>query len=96
MRWAESGGPPVTKPTRRGFGSTVIGRLVEAQLEAKVELSFAPEGLIWQMRCALAGLTTGTGPEANLQHMMEPPAADPQPSRPPARCNSVGRDGLRE
>ncbi len=39
MRWAESGGPPVTKPTRRGFGSTVIGRLVEAQLEAKVELS---------------------------------------------------------
>ncbi len=66
-------GPPVTKPTRRGFGSTVIGRLVEAQLEAKVELSFAPEGLVWQMRCALAGLTTGTGPEANLQDMMEPP-----------------------
>ncbi len=74
MRWAESGGPPVTKPTRRGFGSTVIGRLVEAQLEAKVQLSFAPEGLIWQMRCALAGLTTGTGPEANLQDMMEPPS----------------------
>ncbi len=58
---------------RRGFGSTVIGRLVEAQLEAEVELTFAPEGLVWQMRCALAGLTTGTGPEANLQHMMEPP-----------------------
>ncbi len=72
MRWVESGGPPVTEPSRRGFGSTVVSRLVEAQLEADVELSFAPEGLVWQMRCALSGLVASTGPEANLQHMIQP------------------------
>jgi two-component sensor histidine kinase len=73
MTWTESGGPKVVEPSRRGFGSAVLGRLVEAQLEAEVELSFAPSGLVWHMRCALAGLMAGTGPEANLQTMMRPP-----------------------
>jgi light-regulated signal transduction histidine kinase (bacteriophytochrome) len=37
--WRESGGPPVTPPSRKGFGTTIIGRSVPYDLggEAKVE-----------------------------------------------------------
>ena len=47
MRWAEEGGPPVSKPRRRGFGRTVLVRLAERALRAKVILDFAPSGLVW-------------------------------------------------
>jgi PAS domain S-box-containing protein len=47
MRWAEEGGPPVNKPQRRGFGRTVLVRLAQHALGAKVILDFAPSGLVW-------------------------------------------------
>ena len=49
MRWAEEGGPPVEKPQRRGFGRTVLVRLAERALGAKVILNFAPSGLVWML-----------------------------------------------
>ena len=70
MRWTESGGPPVTEPARRGFGSIVVSRLVESNLEAEVDLSFAPAGLVWTMRCALAELAATAAPEAGLRQLM--------------------------
>ncbi len=51
MNWRESGGPPVSKPTRTGFGSTVISRAVTMGLDADVVLDFAPEGLVWSLQC---------------------------------------------
>ena len=39
--------PPVSKPQRRGFGRTVLVRLAERALGAKVILDFAPSGLVW-------------------------------------------------
>ncbi|WP_325064314.1 HWE histidine kinase domain-containing protein [Alteriqipengyuania lutimaris] len=45
LRWEESGGPRVEKPDRRGFGSTVIERILRAQLSARTEIDYAPEGL---------------------------------------------------
>ena len=51
MNWRESGGPPVEAPSRRGFGSTVLCRMAQASLNAKVDLKFAPSGLCWQLRC---------------------------------------------
>jgi PAS domain S-box-containing protein len=47
MRWAEENGPPVSKPQRHGFGRTVLVRLAERALGAKVILDFAPSGLAW-------------------------------------------------
>ncbi|MGX1100361.1 sensor histidine kinase [Amorphus sp. MBR-141] len=44
LRWSEEGGPPVTAPTRRGFGRIVIERNVARSLEAEVDLDFATEG----------------------------------------------------
>jgi len=39
LEWHESGGPPVTPPHERGFGSTLI------EYSGKVTQHFAPEGL---------------------------------------------------
>lgn len=45
MWWAESGGPPVSPPTRQGFGIRVIERSLAQQFEAEVRLDFAAEGV---------------------------------------------------
>lgn len=47
--WTESGGPLVTPPTRRGFGSALIERTLVHEFEAKVDRDFLPAGL----RCAI-------------------------------------------
>jgi two-component sensor histidine kinase len=45
--WRESKGPPVTPPTRRGFGRKLTGRIAAASLKATISLDFPPEGVVW-------------------------------------------------
>jgi two-component sensor histidine kinase len=45
VEWRERGGPPVTAPSRRGFGSRLVTRTVERELAGKLEVHFDPEGL---------------------------------------------------
>jgi two-component system CheB/CheR fusion protein len=45
VSWIESGGPPVTPPTRRGFGSNLITRSIGHQLGGTVTQDLRPEGL---------------------------------------------------
>jgi two-component sensor histidine kinase len=45
MDWREEGGPPVQPPTRRGFGSTLLERVLGRQLQGQVHIDYAPEGL---------------------------------------------------
>jgi two-component sensor histidine kinase len=47
--WRESGGPPVTEPQRRGFGTRLITSGITRELGGTVDLTFAPEGV----RCTL-------------------------------------------
>lgn len=47
--WRESGGPPVTAPTRRSFGMTLIQDAIGKSYGADVAMDFTPEGLICQM-----------------------------------------------
>jgi len=51
IEWIESGGPPVGAPSSIGFGSTVICRLAERSLDAKVELNYPASGLTWRLQC---------------------------------------------
>ena len=44
VRWEEVGGPPVTPPARRGFGSQLIGNGLASQLDGNVTLDFPPTG----------------------------------------------------
>ena len=59
MSWIESGGPPVAKPARRGFGSTVIDGMLRMSLGCDAEVDFAPTGLVWRIGCPAAGLIEG-------------------------------------
>lgn len=43
--WLELGGPPVSPPGRRGFGSTVIERSIRHDLKGDVTLNYAVAGL---------------------------------------------------
>jgi len=48
--WSERGGPPVTPPTRRGFGSRVIEQGLAYDLDGTIGLEFPPDGV----RCAIS------------------------------------------
>jgi PAS domain S-box-containing protein len=48
LRWAETGGPPVQIPTRQGFGSRVIARLID-QMNGTARFDWRPQGLICEI-----------------------------------------------
>jgi PAS domain S-box-containing protein len=43
--WSETGGPRVGKPTRKGFGSQLISRVLAADFSGDVEIDYRPSGL---------------------------------------------------
>jgi two-component sensor histidine kinase len=45
LQWAESGGPAVTPPSRRGFGTRFLEQGLAIELQGAVELDFAATGL---------------------------------------------------
>ena len=45
LRWQESGGPHVEKPTVRGFGSDLVEKLMARELNSDVRIQFNPEGV---------------------------------------------------
>lgn len=49
LRWEEMGGPAVSPPIRRGFGSRIIERGLAHELEGAVRLEFLPTGV----RCTI-------------------------------------------
>lgn len=56
LAWSEEGGPPVTRPKRRGFGTVVIERNVARTLEADVALTFEPSGMVCRIDAPLANV----------------------------------------
>jgi PAS domain S-box-containing protein len=50
LQWSERGGPQVGPPAKQGFGLCVIARIVERDLDGRLELDFAPSGF----RCRMA------------------------------------------
>lgn len=52
--WKETGGPPVTKPIHRGFGSFLLGEGAARDNHLKTELDFAVEGVACTMLISLA------------------------------------------
>lgn len=54
--WTETGGPLVEVPTRRSFGTRMMGSLGQ-QLNGKVSLAYEPSGFVYTMDVPLASLT---------------------------------------
>jgi two-component system CheB/CheR fusion protein len=53
IRWSEAGGPPVTPPSRQGFGTRVVGRVVQAELDGKLQVDWNLSGLVFQLTIPL-------------------------------------------
>ena len=51
--WAESGGPKVKPPSTRGFGTLLIERGLKVSLGGEARITFAPTGVICDMRLPL-------------------------------------------
>ncbi|WP_440641835.1 HWE histidine kinase domain-containing protein [Bradyrhizobium sp. PUT101] len=59
LSWKESGGPLVTPPAHKGFGSRVLERGLAHELEGTVQLDYRPDGLICTIDIPLAGDARG-------------------------------------
>ena len=55
LLWKELGGPPVTPPQHRGYGSRLLERGLALELGAEVRLIYAPDGLVCELHVPLAG-----------------------------------------
>jgi two-component sensor histidine kinase len=53
MIWTEAGGPHVTAPVQRGFGSRLIERSARDQLGGEATIDFLPRGVVITVTCAL-------------------------------------------
>jgi two-component sensor histidine kinase len=50
IRWTETGGPPVTPPTRRGLGAVMLSRALAGGLGGGTTMDWRPEGLVCELR----------------------------------------------
>lgn len=56
MVWRESDGPPVTAPTRKGFGSRLVAGSFGADFGGKAQLFYHTAGLEWVLEAPLKGI----------------------------------------
>jgi two-component sensor histidine kinase len=56
LRWIEVGGPTITPPTHRGFGTRVMENIIAGQLRGEVHFNWRDQGLTCESRCRLHSL----------------------------------------
>jgi PAS domain S-box-containing protein len=49
LRWVEAGGPPVNPPAHKGFGTHVIGAMIQAHAGGDMRLDWRTEGLVCEI-----------------------------------------------
>jgi len=54
LTWRESGGPAVKPPTRSGFGSMLLERVLAYEADGKVDLSFPKSGVEFNFKLTLS------------------------------------------
>jgi PAS domain S-box-containing protein len=53
LRWIEAGGPTVTPPTRRGFGTSIMENIIAGQLRGEVRFDWRDQGLTCEIALPL-------------------------------------------
>jgi two-component sensor histidine kinase len=53
LEWSEFGGPPVSEPQHKGFGSTLLQRVLPMQCKAEVQIDYDQAGLRFAMDAPL-------------------------------------------
>jgi PAS domain S-box-containing protein len=66
VTWAESRGPKVAPPTRKGFGSRLISRALTGELQGKAEMAFERDGLVCRLKARLPNPPQNPGPFGDL------------------------------
>jgi two-component sensor histidine kinase len=56
LEWTERGGPACAPPSRQGFGSRMIAKLVGGRFRGTAETDWRPDGLRWRLSAPLAEL----------------------------------------
>jgi PAS domain S-box-containing protein len=69
LLWTESGGPSVSQPTRRGFGSTLLEQVTGRELNGEVQVEYRPVGVRVRVRAGAPAVverpeTVPAAPEA--------------------------------
>ncbi|WP_132251521.1 HWE histidine kinase domain-containing protein [Methylobacterium segetis] len=59
LRWEELGGPPVTPPTQKGFGTRLIERALAAELGGTAEIDYRPRGVVFTVEALVSELRRG-------------------------------------
>lgn len=68
FKWTESGGPTVIEPVaaKKGFGSRLIERMLQADFAGKVTTSYLRSGVVCELTCPLAALKGNSDPESQV------------------------------
>jgi two-component sensor histidine kinase len=56
LEWRETGGPPVTTPTRRGFGTTLVSQVAGTEFGCRPELTYDAHGFGYKFDAPLERL----------------------------------------
>lgn len=69
--WTETGGPPVSQPTHRGFGSTLLNQVTSRELNGETEVEYRRAGVSVRLRAGPAAVV------ARPEQLPEAPAPRP-------------------
>ncbi|MDB5428280.1 MAG: sensor histidine kinase/response regulator [Phenylobacterium sp.] len=82
LTWTESGGPTVTPPIRRGFGSTLLEQVTGRELNGETHIDYRPAGVRATLRAGAAAVAPRpeTVPEAPAARIAETVATSSGPT----------------
>ncbi|MFT0862170.1 response regulator [Ancylobacter sp. G4_0304] len=78
LRWRETGGPPVSAPVKRGFGSTLIESSLKSDGGSAVA-TYSGDGVLWELAMVLGNPEPIPMPPPAPRHDITP-AAPPPPA----------------
>jgi light-regulated signal transduction histidine kinase (bacteriophytochrome)/CheY-like chemotaxis protein len=80
LSWTESGGPAVSAPNRRGFGSTLIERALAMETDGQATLHYLPGGVVCDVVLPPAALAHSDTPEVPAPINFSSLTDQPKPS----------------
>jgi two-component system CheB/CheR fusion protein len=74
VRWREVDGPAVPRKRREGFGTALLGRVLNYEVDGEVSVEFAPDGLRAQLVAPVDGDLVRIGDDSGAGTTPRPPA----------------------
>ena len=92
LSWQEYDGPPVSPPTRKGFGTTIIDRSVPYDLGGAAEITYKPSGV--EARFRIPGRHVSDAKPGAAAAAIRYPRSSPGHPQPAPHQMLAGRDVL--